>query len=286
MEADADREVTAPAGQPAPGARLRAAREAAGIAIEAAATGLHLSPAQVQALEDDDHSAFPALIFVSGYVRNYARFLKLDPEPLLAMLEPVQPATPVVRSGAVTRPSRLETVGPVVWLALLLALIAGGLIWFVTREHAPEPPSGDAERSAVAPAEVPAPDRREAEAPGDFDAATLESTHAQLQAEESAEAAPPAPPAAPSEAVSGGDELVLRFSGVSWVEISDATGSRLLGRMGAPGEEIRLRGQAPFDILFGNAPSVTLEYNGKPYTNIRVNRRNVASFRLERPDEE
>lgn len=283
METGEDKEAAAApdAGQPSPGTRLRAAREAAGVGIEAAATALRLAPAQIRALEADDHSAFPALVFVSGYVRNYARFLNIDPEPLVTMLEPVKPATPVVR-GTIAPPSRLEMAGPIVWLAVLLGLAAAGLIWFVTREHPGS--AGDAivpEQAAIAP-----PDRREAEAPGDFDAAVLESARASLQEPESEETAAPsaAPPEVP-ESVSG-EELVLRFSGVSWVEISDATGRRLLGRMGIPGEEIRVRGTAPFEILFGNAPSVTLEYNGKPYTDIRVNRRNVANFRLERPNEE
>jgi cytoskeleton protein RodZ len=76
------------------------------------------------------------------------------------------------------------------------------------------------------------------------------------------------------------DELVLRFSGESWVEIADVTGRRMAYRMGNAADVLRLRGLAPFDILLGNAPNVSIEYNGKPYTNIPISRTNVASFRL------
>ena len=76
------------------------------------------------------------------------------------------------------------------------------------------------------------------------------------------------------------DELVLRFSGESWVEVADVTGRRMAYRMGKFPDVLRLRGLAPFDILIGDARNVTIEYNGKPYENVPVSRTNVASFRL------
>jgi cytoskeleton protein RodZ len=97
----------------------------------------------------------------------------------------------------------------------------------------------------------------------------------------SAEDAPPeSAPAAPEGPM---DELVLTFSGSSWVEVVDVTGRRLAFRMGADGDVLRLRGLAPFDILLGNAPNVAIDYNGAPYRDYPVSRQNVASFRLGRP---
>jgi cytoskeleton protein RodZ len=157
--------------------------------------------------------------------------------------------------------------GPMLGLALLLVLIIGAAaIAFVMREHRAVP------ASAVSEVEVPtAAAEDDAQTSGALDINAFESAPP-------SEEAPPAPP--PS------DELVLRFSAVSWVEISDASGKRLVSRMGAPNEEIRVQGEAPFEVLFGNARSVTLEYNGKPYTNIPIDRRGVANFRLQRPREE
>ena len=79
-----------------PGALLRAAREAAGLSLDAVAQQLKLAPRQVKALEDDDFGA-PAGPARScrGFVRNYARLLNLDAEDLLLALPDV-----AARAGA------------------------------------------------------------------------------------------------------------------------------------------------------------------------------------------
>src|SRR5262244_3600486 len=69
-----------------PGARLRAARENAGLSLDQAAQQLKLAPRQVQALEDEDFAHLPGRTFTRGFVRNYARLLNLDPEELLALM--------------------------------------------------------------------------------------------------------------------------------------------------------------------------------------------------------
>ena len=65
---------------------LRMAREAAGLSIDAVAQQLKLAPRQVKALEDDDFAELPGRTFVRGFVRNYARLLRLDPEAVVAAL--------------------------------------------------------------------------------------------------------------------------------------------------------------------------------------------------------
>ena len=83
-----DTEAAASA-HPAPGtagAKLRAAREAAGLTVDAVAQQLKLAPRQVVALEEDDFQQLPGRTFVRGFARNYARFLQLDADALLALL--------------------------------------------------------------------------------------------------------------------------------------------------------------------------------------------------------
>ena len=62
------------------GALLRAGREALGMSVDSAAQQLKLSARQVRALETGDFSALPGRTFVRGFVRNYARLVRLDPE--------------------------------------------------------------------------------------------------------------------------------------------------------------------------------------------------------------
>jgi cytoskeleton protein RodZ len=68
------------------GASLTAAREAAGLSIDAVAQQLKLHPRQVRALEDGDYTHLPGRTFVRGFLRNYARLLRLDAEKLLREL--------------------------------------------------------------------------------------------------------------------------------------------------------------------------------------------------------
>ncbi|WP_341648617.1 helix-turn-helix transcriptional regulator [Thauera humireducens] len=64
-----------------PGAALRAAREARGESVAEVAFALKLNPRQIAALEADDFAALPGTAFVRGFLRNYARYVGLDPAP-------------------------------------------------------------------------------------------------------------------------------------------------------------------------------------------------------------
>jgi cytoskeleton protein RodZ len=68
------------------GALLRAARESAGMTIDAVAQHLKLAPRQVKAIEDGDYEGLPGRTFIRGFVRNYARLVHLDPEQVLSAL--------------------------------------------------------------------------------------------------------------------------------------------------------------------------------------------------------
>jgi cytoskeleton protein RodZ len=73
-------------GDDGPGARLRLAREAAGLSLDQVAQQLKLAPRQVRALEDEDFAQLPGRTFARGFVRNYARLMNLDGDDLLSML--------------------------------------------------------------------------------------------------------------------------------------------------------------------------------------------------------
>jgi cytoskeleton protein RodZ len=68
---------------PSAGEQLRSAREAKGMSIAEVAQSLMLAPRQVEAIESDDWAKLPGETFVRGFVRNYARLLKLDGDALL-----------------------------------------------------------------------------------------------------------------------------------------------------------------------------------------------------------
>jgi cytoskeleton protein RodZ len=88
-----------------PGARLRGAREAAGLSLDQVAQQLKLAPRQVKALEDENFAELPGRTFSRGFVRNYARLLNLDPEDLLLHLPDAATHLPSARRHC-TRPPR------------------------------------------------------------------------------------------------------------------------------------------------------------------------------------
>ncbi len=77
-----------------PGAQLAAQREAMGLSVEQIADQLKLAPRQVVALEAGDYASLPNMAVVRGFVRAYAKVVKLDPTPLVAMIEVISPTSP------------------------------------------------------------------------------------------------------------------------------------------------------------------------------------------------
>jgi cytoskeleton protein RodZ len=85
MNAEWDDQPAAPAGE-VPGKTLAAQREAMGWTVEQVAEQLKLAVRQVVALEAGDYAALPGPAVVRGFVRAYAKVLKLDAAPLVAMI--------------------------------------------------------------------------------------------------------------------------------------------------------------------------------------------------------
>ncbi|WP_028104436.1 helix-turn-helix domain-containing protein [Pseudoduganella violaceinigra] len=71
----------------APGAALVAAREAMGLSVEQVADQLKLAPRQVLAIEQGNIDALPNRAVARGFIRAYAKAVRLDPAPLVAMVE-------------------------------------------------------------------------------------------------------------------------------------------------------------------------------------------------------
>ena len=65
------------------GDRLRQAREARGITLEAIFQETYIAKRYLEALERSDIHALPGGIFDKGYIRSYAKYVGIDPEPVL-----------------------------------------------------------------------------------------------------------------------------------------------------------------------------------------------------------
>ena len=128
--------------------RFRAEREARGLSAGDVCAFLKLTMRQIEALESGDIAALPGAAFARGFVRNYARFLELDPAPFLAAIDA---RIPEVRSHSVEsitsnqglgkmptrRGSRFSALpAALISIALLAVLSAGWYFqWFEPREE-------------------------------------------------------------------------------------------------------------------------------------------------------
>jgi len=75
-----------------PGQVLAAQREALGWSVEQVADQLKLAVRQVVALEAGDYDSLPSPAVTRGFVRAYAKLVKLDPVPLVAQIAMETPA--------------------------------------------------------------------------------------------------------------------------------------------------------------------------------------------------
>lgn len=69
---------------------LREARENKGLSLEDVQSKIRVNARYLAALESGQYSALPTPVHVRGFLRNYARFLGLDPQPLLDRYQTVQ----------------------------------------------------------------------------------------------------------------------------------------------------------------------------------------------------
>lgn len=66
---------------------LREAREAKGYTLAEVHEKIRINPRYLEALEDGRYDDLPTPTHIRGFLRNYSRFLGLDPDPLLARYE-------------------------------------------------------------------------------------------------------------------------------------------------------------------------------------------------------
>ena len=144
-----------------PGRALQDARRARKLEIIRIATELRLSPETIDALERDDYEHLPSAVFVSGYIRTYARLLELDPEPLIARFRDLHPGAeppPLVAlrsSRLATTPgsgnaSLLFAMLPLILIAILSYLWWSGSLW--TGEGVDGPESAETPQDEMRPA--------------------------------------------------------------------------------------------------------------------------------------
>jgi cytoskeleton protein RodZ len=140
------------------GAVIRSARENQGLTLEQVSkdTRIHLS--HLRAIEDMTPSLLGAPVYAKGYIRNYARHLKLDPDATLAryLSECAILADPEKQEIAPPMSARkLPAAVPVLGLLVVALVGAGGAVMLMSND--PAAPAAKPTETASAAAGAAAP---------------------------------------------------------------------------------------------------------------------------------
>jgi len=113
---------------------LAARRGERGLTIQQAAAATRIRAHYLSALESDELERLAAPVYAKGHLRTYARYLALDPEPLVEMLhtEPQDPHRLLSIGKLAVRP-RLVLTAPAL-AAAALVLLAGAFSGYAWRQ--------------------------------------------------------------------------------------------------------------------------------------------------------
>ncbi len=255
------------------GTWLRRQREVREIDLREIADSSKVSMSYLRAFEEDRFDVLPAPVFAKGFLRQYARYVGLDPEEVvnfyLAARQP-ENEEPSLQPHADSPPPARNDLFFVLSVTAALVL----LVWLLSvlgdrREANATQPQRGANSSVGTPvstsnaAPVPEPPRRRApavdagpaNAAATSEAGTLPPEPSELVAEPSVRAAEdPGPPL----------RVTLDFLSDCWVEAS-VDGAEKLSELKVQGESLLLGAEELVEFKVGDVGAVQVEVNGIPF---------------------
>lgn len=267
---------------PLAGERLAHARREQQITVLEIAKELHLDEYKVRALESNDFEVIGAPVFAKGHLKKYAQILKVDDATLMGEyyeLTRAQAGQPPLSVRAKQR----RAIAPGPWLAVIatVIIIATAYWWLAEREPVAEPAA-----DAIVVGQIrPLPKEPPTTEP---DEPAIETPSATLEEEPAVEVIPEVETPEPEPVIAAAADITdtrlsITYSGDSWTEISDAKGRRLFFDLGKAGRTVNLSGEAPFNVLFGDAANVSLKLNDAVFELPRADRRGTVRLTILSP---
>jgi cytoskeleton protein RodZ len=287
---------------PSSGAQLAAYRQERGWTIEQVASQLNLAPRQVLAIEIDDFKALPGMAVARGFVRAYAKLLKIDPAPFLAnmALEPGLAPVPGVRrtvaatpyseprfpDGTYRRGLPMKYIG----IAAAVILVAAGL-WAAKQNgylsSVTDRVEGELAHLGSGGASKPASSNSDV-VTSPLNPPLNQSTTPGTVAADPTMQAPVMPPASEAAATAGAaaatatgkDALVLTARQDSWIQVKGPGNRTVVSRMLKAGETQTVEIKEPVSVVIGNALGVEVTLRGEPLAIKGSGKTNVARLNL------
>jgi cytoskeleton protein RodZ len=304
--------VTAPEPTQTAGQMIKEAREAAGLHIGSLSMALKVPVKKLEALESDDWTQLPDVVFARALATSVCRQIKTDSAPILAALPRTTPHRTLGdgEKKTLNQPFRLPTDAKFSWSlstkatplaigALVLLLAATALIFLPDFTKLTDAPSSQVTLPAVtapvmtAPAVTPPIESPTAMPPVSSAVvlssparvppviASAPSIAAAAPVQPSASSPTPTPTPTPTPVMVASPVFRVEAKGVVWVEVKDSKGTVLIQRSLQPKEIASVSGLPPLAVVIGRINEIaSVTVRGKPFSLNGMSPDNVARFEV------
>lgn len=277
---------------PSIGRTLKACREGKNISVNDIASKMYLDVRIINAIEEDNFSSLSDAIYVRGYIRSYSKLLGADADGLVKLYEQhggnFEPEIiPEIRHPSQTSSSDKPVKAFTYLIALTLVVLV--IAWWQSNFVINTPVDNTTSITSALSVQPVTPDIAELTTPQpSYTSTDTSSVNNQiLNTAETLTVVTPLPEQGATTSAqptvyqtTGPDLIVLKLTADSWIEIVDATNTKVFFNLGRPGDVYNVRGKAPFNVLLGFAQAVNIEYNGNPFNAAPFSRAGVARFTL------
>ncbi len=276
------------------GRMLREARVATGLHIGVLSSMLKVSVKKLEALEADDWSQLPDMIFVRALATSVCRQVKIDSAPVLAALPSLQPQKlpePPAVKAVMKMPFSISVhskwvdlrqhLSSPMLIATSAVLLAAVLVLFLP-DLIKQPSDKNVdivEKMEPAPEQTPMQVPMETLTPSTK--MPLVSTSPTTPIVITMNPATSTASTTPAPTGSGSATLRMVAKGEVWVEVKDAKDVFLVRRTLKPKEVVRIVGQPPMAVVIGRIDEMeSVEARGKPMSLDGISPDNVARFEV------
>ncbi|MBW3659534.1 MAG: helix-turn-helix domain-containing protein, partial [Actinobacteria bacterium] len=138
---------------------LRDAREEQGRSIEDAARDTRVRGDYLRALEDEQFELIGGDVYAKGFLSSYARYLQVDPQPLLDLYRRHVQHDDVSAASIAATPVAKQPAGPpptwIAWAVVVIVVMVGvAALAQVFGGRTPDPAAGPSRQPSASPSEV------------------------------------------------------------------------------------------------------------------------------------
>jgi cytoskeleton protein RodZ len=259
------------------GERLRSERIRRKRSIEDISRETRIAPRMLEAIEKEEFSSLPGLLFARNFVKQYALALGLDPEPIVAGLPHVDvsaarlPEPPVrLKRTEIWNPEWNGAISSFAWFVIAVAAGVAAYIHFnrpletAASGRAPHVVVAAAMQSGSAPSSAERGQTGTTEKPEAPMPANDRAVSAEPKISTVGDQSPRARSLRTDEDQAAGHKVNVSITAHadSWIQV-DADGRTVFTGMLKPNESRKISGDEMVKLVAGNAGGITVSLNGR-----------------------